>query len=165
MRSPFVTGERRGRYKITRQVTADEIIKMATQLTKQRFRRGRALTSPKDTSDYLLLHLAHLEHEEFLILLLDNRHRIISCQRMFRGTINGASVHPREVVKTSLKYNAAAVILVHNHPSGVAEPSEADRNLTRRLKDALEVVEVRVLDHFVIGSSGEWVSFSERGLI
>jgi DNA repair protein RadC len=101
---------------------------------------------------------------EMARLLLDNRHRVLRFTELFRGTINGASVHPREVVKTALQHNAAAVILAHNHPSGVAEPSAADRQLTDRLKDALELVDIRVLDHLVVGDAG-CVSFAERGLI
>jgi len=98
------------------------------------------------------------------VLFLDNRHRVISLDEMFNGTINGASVHPREIVKRALSHNAAAVILAHNHPSGVAEPSEADQHLTRKLSEALGLIDVRVLDHFVIGD-GEAVSFAERGWI
>jgi len=122
------------------------------------------LSSPSETRDYLRLRLEALEHEVFACLFLDNRHRVIRFEELFRGTIDGASVHPREVVKRALRHNAAAVILAHNHPSGVAEPSQADRALTRRLQDALGLVEVRVLDHFVIGA-GVSTSFAERGLL
>ena len=97
-------------------------------------------------------------------MFLDNRHRLIAYEELFHGTIDGASVHPREVVKSALRYNAAAVILAHNHPSGVAEPSQADQRITKRLQDALTLVDIRVLDHFVVGD-GEPVSFAERGLI
>ncbi len=100
----------------------------------------------------------------FCCLFLDNRNRVISFDELFRGTIDGASVHPREVVKIALQRNAAAVILAHNHPSGVAEPSQADEIITRRLRDALGLVDIRILDHFVIGE-GDCVSFAERGLI
>jgi DNA repair protein RadC len=98
------------------------------------------------------------------VLFLDNRHRVIAVEDMFRGTIDGASVHPREVVKAALTHNAAAVILAHNHPSGIAEPSQSDELITRRLKDALSLVEIRVLDHLVIGA-GTTESFAERGLL
>jgi DNA repair protein RadC len=100
----------------------------------------------------------------FTCLFLDNRHRVIECEELFRGTIDGASVHPREVVKRALQLNAAALILAHNHPSGVAEPSQADQQLTRRLREALGLVDIRVLDHLVVGD-GEAVSFAERGLL
>lgn len=127
-------------------------------------RRERALCSPDDTRDYLTARLRDLPYECFSCLLLDTRHRVLRFEEMFRGTIDGASVYPREVVKTALAHNAAAVILAHNHPSGVAEPSQADIQLTRRLKDALGLVDVRVLDHMVIGD-GAIVSLAERGLL
>ncbi len=122
------------------------------------------LTSPKSTRDYLMAQLRAYPHEVFACLFLNNRHHIISFDKMFNGTIDGASVYPREVVKRALGHNAAAVIFAHNHPSGIAEPSSADITLTRRLKTALELVDIRVLDHFVVGNS-EAVSFAERGLI
>ncbi|MCW9024071.1 MAG: DNA repair protein RadC [Gammaproteobacteria bacterium] len=125
---------------------------------------GISFTEPNHTKDYCRLNLGHLEHEVFGILFLSNRHQLIKFSELSRGTINGASVHPREVVKETLACNAAAVIFSHNHPSGVCEPSEADRALTRRLVDALALVEVRVLDHIVCSSS-EAVSFAERGLL
>ncbi|MFT5132614.1 MAG: DNA repair protein RadC [Gammaproteobacteria bacterium] len=123
-----------------------------------------ALSNPKETRDYLKARLRAYHHEVFACLFLDNRHRVICFEELFTGTIDGASVHPREVVKRALFHNAAAVILAHNHPSGVAEPSRADQNITQRLKDALSLVETRVLDHVIIGD-GETVSFAERGLI
>ena len=103
-------------------------------------------------------------HEVLACLFLDNRHRVIAYEELFHGTINGTTVHPREVVKRSLAQNAAALILAHNHPSGVAEPSQADINLTQRLQDALALIDVRVLDHIVIGD-GECIALAERGLI
>ena len=127
-------------------------------------RRGDALTSPETTRAYLHARLRDLPHEVFAALYLDNRHRVIAFEELFRGTIDGASVHPREVVKRALAQNAAALILAHNHPSGVAEPSAADRALTERLRAALALVEVRVLDHLVVGD-GETASFAERGWI
>lgn len=162
MRSPFKTGERRGCYVITRPVTEDEIITMATKLTRKRYRRGSSFTDPAATRVFLQHNLAHLEHEVFSVIYLDNRHRLLAFEELFRGTINGASVYPREVVKCCLNHNAAAVILAHNHPSGVAEPSECDRTITRKIRDALALVEVRVLDHIVVGGT-ESVSFAERG--
>jgi DNA repair protein RadC len=124
--------------------------------------RGESLSGPDDTKLYLTARLRAYRHEVFACLFLDNRHRVINFEEMFRGTIDGTSVHPREVVRLALDLNAAAIILAHNHPSGVAEPSQADRSLTRRLQDALALVDVRVLDHFVVGD-GECVSFAERG--
>jgi len=124
--------------------------------------RGKPLTDPAATRKYLLAKLRDMPHEVFACLYLDNRHRVIAFEELFRGTIDGATVHPREVVRAALKHNAAALIFSHNHPSGVAEPSDADRRLTRRLTDALGLVDIRVLDHFVVGD-GEVVSFAERG--
>ena len=106
--------------------------------------------------------MRHLDHELFCCLFLDNRHRVICCEELFRGTINGASVHPREVVRRALEHNAAALILAHNHPSGVAEPSQADIQITHRLRDALALVDIRVLDHMIVGD-GEISSLAERG--
>lgn len=126
--------------------------------------RADALTSPAVTREFLRARLRDLPHELFCCMLLDNRNRVIAFEELFRGTIDGASVHPREVVKLALQRNAAAIILAHNHPSGVAEPSQADEMITRRLRDALSLVDIRVLDHFVIGE-GDCVSFAERGLI
>jgi DNA repair protein RadC len=126
--------------------------------------RADVLRNPRDTRDYLRARLRGYPHEVFACLFLDNRHRIISFDEMFAGTIDTAAVHPREVVKRALQHNAAAVILAHNHPSGVAEPSHSDLAITRRLKDALALVDIRLLDHLVIGDS-ESVSLAERGLL
>lgn len=126
--------------------------------------REDLITSPETTRDYLRMRMRAYQHEVFATLFLDNRHRVIQFREMFRGTINGASVYPREVVKEALSLNAAAVIFAHNHPSGVAEPSRADIQITKRLREALDLVDIQVLDHFVIGDS-EAVSFSERGLL
>ena len=123
-----------------------------------------ALDSPQASRDYLKLRLDGLPQEVFACLFLDNRHRVLAYEELFRGTIDGASVHPREVVRRTLEVNAAAVIFAHNHPSGLTEPSQADIRITQRLKDALALIEVRVLDHLVIGE-GEGVSFAERGLL
>ena len=125
---------------------------------------GEPICSPADTELYLLGRLRHLDHELFCCLYLDNRHRVLAFKEMFRGTIDGTSVYPREVVKEALNCNAAAVILAHNHPSGVAEPSQADERITRRLKAALELVDIRLLDHLVIGG-GAATSLAARGLI
>ncbi|MCA8865409.1 MULTISPECIES: RadC family protein [unclassified Halomonas] len=124
--------------------------------------RGNALTSPALVRHYLSSQLRHLGHEEFAVLFLDTQHRIIRYESLFRGTLDSASVYPREVAKRALELSAGAVILAHNHPSGVAEPSDADRRITERLKEALVLFDVRVLDHFVVGD-GEVISFAERG--
>ena len=137
-------------------------VELATRYLEERIRRSDALTSPSHTSQYLCARLRSRPHEVFACLFLDNRHRVISFEEMFRGTIDGASVHPREVAKRALEVNAAAVIAAHNHPSGVAEPSRTDRAITSRLRDAMALIDVRLLDHFVIGD-GEVVSFAERG--
>ncbi len=122
-----------------------------------------ALTSPESVRDYLALKLRGLGHEIFVCLFLDNKHRVIEYQEMFRGTLNSTSVYPREVVKACLAVNAAAVIFAHNHPSGIAEPSEADIFLTAKLQEALALIDIRVLDHLVIGNDAP-VSLAERGL-
>jgi DNA repair protein RadC len=136
------------------------------QILESRLSRPEPTTfsSPDETRQFLKLKLGEAEREIFACLFLDNRHRLIEYQELFYGTVDGASVHPREVVKAAMKCNAAAVILAHNHPSGVAEPSRADDAITQRLKDALALVDVRVLDHLIIGSD-EPVSMAEMGLL
>ena len=126
---------------------------------------GPALANPRATREFLRARLRDRDHEVFCCLFLDNRHRVISFEEVFRGTLDGASVHPREVVKLALSRNAAAVILAHNHPSGVAEPSRADEVLTSELKQVLALVEVRVLDHFIVAAQAPPISFAERGLL
>ena len=125
---------------------------------------GEAIRSPADTESFLKAKMQHLEHEVFCCLYLDNRHRVLRFDELFRGTIDGTSVYPREVVKEALTVNAAAVILAHNHPSGVAEPSQADERITQRLKSALELVDIRLLDHLIIGA-GDATSLASRGLL
>lgn len=142
----------------------DEIMAAARHALSIRVRKGTLLDSPKATTDYLTARLAQREHEVFTLIYLDNRHRLIACQDLFRGTVDGASVHPREVVKEALRHNAAAVILCHNHPSGIAEPSHADALITRRLREALALVDIRVLDHLIV-AGGDTLSFAERGLL
>lgn len=122
------------------------------------------LTSPQATRDYLKLRLYGSPHEIFACLFLDNRHRVIRFDELFHGTIDSANVHPREVMRRVFETNAAAVIFAHNHPSGVAEPSQADLDLTQKLKSMLDQIEVRVLDHIIVGD-GDGVSFAERGLL
>jgi DNA repair protein RadC len=123
-----------------------------------------ALSAPAASAAFLRDALAGLDYEVFVVVLLDNRNRLISVEQLFRGTIDGASVHPREVVKVALRDGAAAVIFAHNHPSGVAEASQADELITRRLRDALALVDIRVLDHIIIGLN-KTLSFAERGLL
>ncbi len=143
---------------------ADEVLVHARRVLSSRVRRGATMSSPQAVKDYLRLHIGVLEYEVFCVLFLDAQHKIIELKQMFRGTVSQTSVYPREVVKESLVRNAAAVILAHNHPSGAAEPSRADEFLTQTLKTALQLVDVRVLDHLVV-TAGEVVSFAERGLL
>jgi DNA repair protein RadC len=146
-------------------MTEDNIIDKALSILKERIRvPGVSISSPDDTIRYLTLKLAECEHEKFCTMFLDNRHRLIAFKEMFHGTIDGASVHPREVVKLALQFNAAAVVFSHNHPSGDPEPSRADKQLTRRLTEALALVDIRVLDHIIIGGI-QSVSFAGRGLL
>ena len=164
MRQPFKAADTQGLYQTQPTVSAEEIVAMARKLMNRRFAKGRSITSPDAFRDYLQLQLADREHEVFCCVFLDTRHRILAFEPLFRGTIDGASVYPREVVKQALILNACAVIFAHNHPSGESEPSQADRDLTRRLQQALTLVDVRVLDHFIIGK-GRAYSFAERGLL
>ncbi len=145
-------------------VQLQAVLEMTQRYLAETVKRGEALTSPQQTKLYLSSVLRDRQREAFYILFLDNQHRVIRDEVLFEGTIDAASVYPREVVKRALHHNAAALILAHNHPSGVAEPSQADRRITQRLTDALALVDIRVLDHFVVGD-GDVVSFAERGWI
>lgn len=140
------------------------LARAARILAREAKERPYSMTSPQLVRDFLRFRLEHVEHEMFCVLFLDSQNRLIEFAELFRGTLNSASVYPREVVKEALHYNAAAVILAHNHPSGIAEPSAADRTITKRLQEALGLLEIRVLDHIVVGSPG-MVSFAEEGLI
>ena len=140
------------------------VVMLAMKVLAIKHRAGRTLSNPDETRNFLRMRLADYRNEVFGCLFLDNRHRIIAVRELFQGTIDGASVYPRVVVQQAMEVNAAAMVLFHNHPSGVAEPSNADEAITRRLKEALALVDVRVLDHFVV-SGGESVSFAERGLL
>ena len=142
----------------------DRLIQRAIKVLDGRIRNSDALNSPAQVRTYLRLKLAGLEHEVFVTIFLDAQNRVITTEEMFRGTLTQTSVYPREVVKAALRCNAAGAVFAHNHPSGVAEPSHADENLTTALKQALALVDVRVLDHFVIGGSSV-LSFAERGLL
>ena len=139
-------------------------MELARRALKEEISSRDALSSPRAVRDYLRLALGGREQEVFVVLLLDAQHRVIACEELFHGTLTQTSVYPREVVKCSLKHNAAAVIFAHNHPSGVAEPSHADEILTRSLKSALALVDIEVLDHFIVAGS-RTMSFAERGLL
>ena len=144
-----------------RKATKAEVRELAAEYTDP---TGKTIRSPKDTEEFLKNKLGGVEHELFCCLYLDNRHRVLAFEELVRGTIDGTSVYPREIVKEALKHNVAAVILAHNHPSGIAEPSQADERITTRLKAALDLVDIRVLDHIVVGK-GTTVSLAQRGLV
>jgi DNA repair protein RadC len=139
-------------------------LELARRSLREELKRGAALTSPGAVRDYLRLTLGGREHEVFVCVWLDAQHRVIAAAETFRGTLTQTSVYPREIVKAALAVNAAAVIFAHNHPSGVAQPSQADELLTGTLKDALALVEVKVLDHFIVAGR-QALSFAERGLL
>ncbi|HEY5635278.1 MAG TPA: DNA repair protein RadC [Burkholderiales bacterium] len=140
------------------------VLEIARRALAETLRSTDALTTPAAVRDYLRLALSGREHEVFVVLFLDAQHRVLGVEELFRGTLTQTSVYPREVVKAALRANAAAVIFAHNHPSGVAQPSRADELLTRQLRDALTLVEVRVLDHFIVAGCST-LSFAERGLL
>ena len=140
------------------------VLEMARRTLAEPLRAGDALCSPGSVRDYLRLTLIGRDHEVFVAVLLDAQNRVLACEELFRGTLTQTSVYPREVVKRALHHNAAALIFAHNHPSGIAEPSRSDESLTQALKQALSLVDVKVLDHFVIGA-GAAMSFAERGLL
>ncbi len=146
------------------EATTDEVVQGARRKLRRKFRKGKAIRSPADTEEFLVAELATEPNEIFCVLYLCNRHHIISFDRAFNGTIDGTSVYPRVIVKRALELNAAAVIFAHQHPSGVAEPSQADERITRRLKSALELVDIRVLDHLIVGGDTV-VSLASRGLL
>lgn len=140
------------------------VVELARRSLGESLSAGAALTSPSAVRDYLRLTLAGREHEVFVCIWMDAQHRVLSSVELFRGTLTQTSVYPREVVKDGLRHNAAAVIFAHNHPSGVAQPSQADELLTRNLKDALALVDIKTLDHFIVAGS-QAISFAERGLL
>ncbi len=145
-------------------VQLQAVLEMSRRALKEEMQRGDALNSPRAVRDYLQLLLGGRQQEVFLVLFLDTQHRVIAAEELFHGTLSQTSVYPREVVKRALAHNAAAVILAHNHPSGVAEPSQSDQMLTSALKQALAMVDVHVLDHFIV-AMGQTLSFAEKGLI
>jgi len=149
-----------GRYRVADE---DDVICEATYIYNSYFSKGTTISEPAKSADYFKLKLAHYEHEVFVCLFLTNQHQVISCDEMFHGTIDSASVYPREVLKAALQHNAAAVVFAHNHPSGLAEPSNADKVITQRLKKALDCIDIRVLDHIIIGDGS--YSFAEHGLL
>jgi DNA repair protein RadC len=160
--SSLLVRDAQGDYRLA---TGDEVLTAARQVLGHRVRRGTdVLTSPQAVRDLLRMKLGSLEHEVFVVLLLDAQHRLVRYVELFRGTLGQTSVYPREVVKIGLQHNAAAMIFAHNHPSGVTAPSRADELLTQSLKSALALVDVRVLDHFVVAGA-EILSFAERGLL
>jgi len=159
--SELLVRDAEGQY---RPASAAEVLHHARRVLANRVRRGAVLSTPQAVKDHLRVHIGVLEHEMFTVIFLDSQNRLLAIKEMFRGTVAQTSVYPREVVKEALGLNAAAVILAHNHPSGVAEPSRADEYLTRSLSSALSLIDVRVLDHMVVAGA-DVVSFAERGLL
>ena len=140
------------------------VLEISRRCQSEKLQRDSVLESPDAVRDYLRLQLADRQREVFACLFLDNQHRVICFEELFQGTIDSATVHPREIVKVALSHNAAAVILAHNHPSGVAEPSQADRNITLVIRDALQILDIRLLDHMVVGDT-QVISLAEQGVI
>lgn len=159
-----VKSEDRALYAVDGREAEDELILQAIEIIQSRLQRGETLEKPADSINYVKVLLGEYEHEVFSMITLDNRNRVIAWHEMFRGTIDGASVYPREVLKQALADNAAAVIFAHNHPSGVAEPSQADIRITERLRSALQLVDIRTLDHIIVGGA-DHTSLANRGLI
>ena len=162
-KTPYIKNDQ-GLYRVRGYVSSEALVQIAADILLENLAGQENLTRPEDAARFLQLSLAKEKNEQFGVLFLNNKHQVISFERMFNGTIDGAAVYPRVVVQRALEHNAAAVIFCHNHPSGCAEPSAADRSITRRLTDALGLVDVRVLDHFVV-SQTNWVSLAERGWI
>jgi DNA repair protein RadC len=154
----------KGHYRLTGKTTEADVLAAAEGILRNKLERQGSISNPSDASDFMRARLGSLLHEEFHVLWLDNRHRILDCQKLFTGTIDGASIHPREVARAALTINAAAAILAHNHPSGIPEPSAADRAITAELVASLKLLGVRILDHLVV-SAGEVVSMAARGLM
>jgi len=159
-----VNSEESPTYNLNRLEDEDAVISEALMILTRRTQSGKMFNSPDLVSNYLIAKISQLEHEVFGCMFLDNQHQLLKDEELFRGTIDGASVYPREVAKAALQYNAKAVVFYHNHPSGVPEPSQADRALTEKLQEALQLFEIRVLDHIIVGGT-DTISFAERGLI
>jgi DNA repair protein RadC len=160
----LIAGEQPGTYLVTDLVNEDDLLNIANQIARQKLAKGVAITDKYLAQQALQTLLQSREHEVFAMLFLDNQHRILAYEELFRGTLSSASVYPREVVKRALAINAAALMLVHNHPSGHPEPSRADIEITQRLQSALALVDIRTLDHLVVGGEGI-VSLAERGVL
>ncbi len=150
-------------YFVETQMTDNQVLEKAAEIVASRYQRGETFTQSQTTKDYLQFKLGGYEREVFAVLFLDNQHRLIKYEEVFFGTINAANVYPREIVKLALHHNAAAVIFAHNHPSGLPEPSDADRRITQRLQETMALIDVRVLDHFVVGEF--CLSFAEKGYL
>lgn len=160
---PFIQ-DQSGAYRCKGKATPEEICATAAEITSARSLGTEVLSDPEATKRLFIARLRHLEHEEFHVAYLNTRHRLIAVEKLFRGTIDGCEVHPREVVRGALKHNAAAIICAHNHPSGSSEPSAADRAVTARLKQALALVDIRLLDHLVIANP-KTESLAARGWV
>ena len=158
----LIAGEIPGTYLVTELINEEDLWTIANQIARQKLAKGEAITDKHLAQQALQTLLQSREHEVFAILFLDNQHRILAYEELFRGTLSSASVYPREVVKRALALNAAALMLVHNHPSGHPEPSRADIEITQRLQSALSLVDIRTLDHLVVASNGV-VSLKQRG--
>ncbi|RLQ21835.1 DNA repair protein RadC [Seongchinamella sediminis] len=163
-KQPSLIESQDGRYNLSEPASLDGIYNLMLKLLEDKYLRPETLSSPDAVRKYLQVKLANRDYEVFSVVFLDSQHRVLHYEEMFRGTIDGAAVYPREVVKRCLQINAAAVIFSHPHPSGVPEPSSADIRITQRLTEALMLVDIRVLDHIVIGGTDS-VSFAERGLL
>ena len=164
MNIPTFVKNEQGLYHVQGCVKPEEIVSTAATILLDELTNREALTSPTDVAQFLQLALAQEKNEVFSAIFLNNKHKVLSFETLFTGTIDGAAVYPRVVVQQALACNAAAVIFAHNHPSGCCEPSRADQQITKRLSDALALIDVRVLDHFVVSRS-EWVSLAERGMV
>ena len=145
-------------------ISDSEVIDMALRILAERVTQGPVMSSPRVVKDFLRLRFSGLQHEVFCVLYLDKRHRLIACEDLFRGTVDGANVFPREIIKASLRHNAASILCAHNHPSNNPSPSQADELITTRIKAAVELLDLKLLDHLVV-TAGETVSFAELGLI
>jgi DNA repair protein RadC len=161
---PWTTSRRSVAWGPAKNVQLQAVVEMARRALAEQIRDRDAMSSPQAVREYLRLSLGARPHEVFVAMFLDAQNRMLGCEELFRGTLTQTSVYPREVVKTALRYNAAGVIFAHNHPSGVAEPSRADELLTQTLKQALSLVEIKTLDHFIVAGS-KTISFAERGLL
>lgn len=164
MSKPAFVKNDQGLYRVKGYVSSDALVQIAANILLENMADGEKLTKPDDAAEFLRLSLANEKNEHFGVLFLTNKHQVICFERLFSGTIDGAAVYPRVVVQRALACNASAVIFAHNHPSDNCEPSEADRTITQRLKEALTLVDIRVLDHFIVSRSS-WVSLAERGCI